>query len=294
MTGKHVHQAVTGTRHPMRRLRILLLVVLALGFFSPCTFGEDEPEEARDYRYGSIVLGAFWVGQIDNTIVARSESFPVGLFIDLSKDFALSDSITVPRGMFAYRFSRRHQVNFGVFQISRDNEVVLERTIEIGESVFPIGARVNLSYDTRVYKAAYTWLFYDSDKVVLGASFGLNIVDFGARFDAFVGVEPIGEGEIRETTGTTAPLPVVGLRLVFRATRRLSLVAAADFLVVEYGKVGGTYQDNYALLDWQLSKIFSIGGGVNSLDLELEREEEILASVRHRYRGVIAFVGFHF
>jgi len=278
----------------MKAKTVLFMLVLILGFFSPCTFGEDEPEEERDYRYGSIRLGAFWVGQIDTSIVARSESFPVGIFIDLSKDFALNDSITVPRGMFGYRFSRRHQVNVGYFQISRDNQVVLDRTIEIGESVFPIGARVNLSYDTRVYKAAYTWLFYDSDKVVLGASFGLNIVDFGARFDAAVGAEPIGEGEIRETTATTAPLPVVGLRLVFRATRRLSLVAAADFLVVEYGKYGGTYQDNYALLDWRLSKIFSIGGGVNSLDLELELEEDILASVRHRYRGVIGFVGFHF
>jgi len=167
----------------MRRLRILLLVVLALGFFSPCAVAEDEAEEAKDYRSGSIRLGAFWVGQIDNTIVARSESFPVGLFIDLSRDFALSDSITVPRGMFGYRFSRRHQVNIGYFQISRDNQVVLERTIEIGESVFPIGARVDFSYDTRVYKAAYTWLFYDSDKVVLGASFGLNYRGFRRPFD---------------------------------------------------------------------------------------------------------------
>jgi hypothetical protein len=196
--------------------------------------------------------------------------------------------------MFGYRFSRRHQVNVGFFQISRHNEVVLERTIEIGESVFPIGAQVDFSYDTRVYKAAYTWLFYDSDKVVLGASFGLNIVDFGARLTGGVGVEPIGETEIRETTGTTAPLPVLGLRLAFRATRKLSLVAAADFLVVEYGKYGGTFQDNYALLDWRLSKIFSIGGGVNSLDFELEIEEDVLARVRHRYRGVIGFVGFHF
>jgi len=269
-------------------------LVLALGIFCPCAFAEDDPEEEKDYRSGSIRLGAFWVGQIDNTIVARSESFPVGLFIDLSRDFALSDSITVPRGMIGYRFSRRHQVNFGYFQISRDNQVVLERTIEIGESEFPIGAQVDFSYDTRVYKAAYTWLFYDSDKVVLGASFGLNIVDFGARLTGGVGAEPIGETEIRETTATTAPLPVLGLRLAFRATRRLSLVAAADFLVVEYGKYGGTFQDNYALLDWRLSKIFSIGGGVNSLDLELKLEEDILASVRHRYRGVIAFVGFHF
>jgi hypothetical protein len=278
----------------MKVKTIVYMFLLASWVFNPCASAEDEPEEEKDYRYGSIRLGAFWVGQIDNTIVARSESFPVGLFIDLSEDFALGDSITVPRGMFGYRFSRRHQVNVGYFQISRDNQVDLERNIAFGESEFPIGARVDFSYDARVYKAAYTWLFYDSDKVVLGASFGLNIVDFGARMTADIGAGPIGEGEIRETTGTTAPLPVLGLRLVFRATRRLSLVAAVDFMVVEYGKYGGSFQDNYAMLDWRLSKIFSIGGGLNSLDLELNLEEDILASMRHRYRGVIAFVGFHF
>jgi hypothetical protein len=279
---------------PMKARTVLVILALTLGFFSPYAVAEDEAEEAKDYRYGTIRLAAFWVGQIDNTMVARSASFPVGIFIDLSRDFALGDSFTVPRGMFGYRFSRRHQVNVGYFQVSRDNQVVLERTIEIGESEFPIGAQVNFSSDTRVYKAAYTWLFYDSDKVVLGASFGLNIVDFGARLTGSIGAEPIGETEIGETTGKTAPLPVVGLRLVFRPTRRLSLIAAADILVFEYGKYGGTYQDNYAMLDWRLSKIFSIGGGVNSLDLELEFEEDIVASVRHRYRGVIGFVGFHF
>ena len=278
----------------MKATTVLFMLVLTLGLCCPSAFAEDESEEAKDYRYGSFRLGAFWVGQIDTTMVVRSESFPVGLFIDLSEDFELGDSITVPRGMFAYRFSRRHQVNAGFFQVSRDNQVVLERTIEIGDSVFPIGAQVDFSYDTRVYKAAYTWLFYDSDKVTLGASFGLNVIDFGARLTGGVGVEPIGETEIRERTGVTAPLPVLGLRLAFRATRKLNVVAAADFLVVEYGKYAGTFKDNYALVDWRLSKIFSIGGGINSLDLELELEEDILARMRHRYRGVIAFVGFHF
>ena len=278
----------------MKAKTVLFMLVLKLALLSPCAVAEDEPEEERDYRYGSIRLGAFWVGQIDNSIVARSEDFPVGIFIDLSKDFGLSDSVTVPRGMFTYRFSRRHQVNFNYFQISRDNQVVLERTIEIGESVFPIGARIDFSYDTRVYKAAYTWLFYDSDKVVLGASFGLNIVDFGARLTGAVGAEPIGEMEIRETTGKTAPLPVLGLRVAFRVTPRLSLVAAFDVLLFEIGNYSGTFQDNYALLDWRLSKHFSIGGGFNALNLDLEFEEDILAEMRHNYRGVWGFVGVHF
>ena len=284
---------MTGRCHSMRALWTISMVLLIV-FISPHSFAEDEPEEERDYRYGSIRLGAFWVGQIDTSIVARSEDFPVGIFIDLSKDFAIGDSVTVPRGMFAYRFSRRHQVNFSFFQISRDNQVVLDRTIAFGESEFPIGAQVNVFSDTRVYKAAYTWLFYDSEKVVLGASFGLNVVDFNVGLNATFSAEPVGEGVVKETAGQTAPLPVIGLRLVFRATRKLSLVAAADVMALGIGNYSGTFQDTYALLDWRLSKVFSIGGGLNSLNLDLELEEDVLAAMRHNYRGVIVFVGFHF
>jgi hypothetical protein len=284
---------VTGRCHSMRALWTISMVLLIV-FISPCVFAEDEPEEERDYRYGSIRLGAFWVGQIDSSMVARSEDSPVGIFIDLSRDLALGDSVTVPRGIFTYRFSRRHQVGFNVFRISRDNTVVLERTIEIGDSEFPIGAEVDVSSNVTVYKAGYTWLFYDSDKVVLGASVGLNIVDFNLGLNATYGAEPVGGGAVEERAGVTAPIPVIGLRIVYRATRKFTLVAVADIMAVEIGKYGGTYQDNYVLLDWRLSKVFSIGCGLNSLDLELELEEDILASARHRYRGVIGFVGFHF
>ena len=281
-------------RFHLKRVLLTTLMVLLIVFIIPHAFAEDEPEEERDYRYGSIRLGAFWVGKIDTSIIARSEDFPVGIFIDLSKDFAIGDSVTVPRGMFSYRFSRRHQVNFNFFQISRDNQVVLERTIGFGESEFPIGAQVNVSSDTRVYKAAYTWLFYDSDKVILGASFGLNIVDFDVGLDATLGAGTIGEGVVKETAGQTAPFPVIGLRLAFRATRKLTLVAVADVMAFDIGRYSGTFQDTYAMLDWRLSKVFSIGGGLNSLNLDLELEEEILAAMRHNYRGVIVFAGFHF
>jgi hypothetical protein len=76
----------------MKAETTLVMLVLALVLFSPCSFAEDEAEEERDYRYGSVRLGAFWVGQINHSVVARSPDFPVGVFIDLSEDFGLDVS----------------------------------------------------------------------------------------------------------------------------------------------------------------------------------------------------------
>jgi len=286
------------TRKTMKVKKTLIAFVLLLGFLGPWAFAHDPSEEEtrdpRSYRGGSLRLGAFWTGQIDTSIILRSAGAPAGLYIDLSKDLKLSDSVTVPRGFFSYRFSRRHQVNFSFFQIHRESRFELKKTIEIGEHVFPEGSFAEAFSRAQIYKAAYTWLFYDRDKVVLGLSFGLNIIDFDFGLNAALGPEAAADDQIRETAGVTAPLPVIGLRLAFRVTPKLGLVAAADLLDVEYGKYGGTFRDAYAILDWRFSKHVSVGGGINSLNLGLELEEEVLASFRRNYRGAIVFLGVHF
>ncbi len=278
----------------MKLERAFVLLVLGLACIAPSSYAEDEAGEERDYRYGSVRLGVFWVGQISHSVVARSPDLPVGVFIDLSEDFGLGDSVTVPRGMFTYRFSRRHQVNASFYKIKRSHQVVLDRTIEIGENEFPIGAQVDTFADSTFYKASYTWLFYDTDKIALGASFGLNVIDFNVGLKGTFNVAPLGEDEVVESGGTTAPVPVLGLRIAFRATPKLSLVAAVDFLSLEIGEWGGTFRESYALLDWRFSKHFSIGGGINSLNLEVSFDENVLATYRQNSRGAIAFFGVHF
>lgn len=272
----------------------IALVVLAIASVAPCAFAEDDGEEERDYRYGSVRLGVFWVGQINHSVVARSENFPIGIFIDLSEDFGLGESVTVPRGMFGYRFSKHHQINANIYRIKRSNQLVLDRTIEIGDHEFPIGAQIDTYANAWFYKVAYSWLFYNSEKVVLGVSFGLSVIDFDVGLKGRLNTGGGVEGEVVEAGGATAPVPVLGLRIAFRATRKLSLVAAGDFLALEIGEWGGTFLDNYILLDWRLSKHFSIGGGLNFLNLDVSFSDDVLASYRQNYRGAIAFLGLHF
>lgn len=275
-----------------RHAQYVLVAFLVL--VCPCASGQDEPEEPPDYRYGSVRLGPFWVGQIDHSVVARSESFPIGVFIDLSEDFGLGDSVTVPRGTFTYRFSRRHQVNAGAYRIKRSHQLVLDRTIEIGGNEFPIGAQVDTVADAWFYKVSYSWLFFTSNKVVLGASFGLNVIDFNIGLTGQLNVGTPNIREVTEAGGATAPVPVLGLRIAFRATEKLSLVAAGDFLALEIGEWGGTFLDNYVMLDWRFSKHFSIGGGFTFLNLDVSFTDDVLASYRQNYRGAIGFVGVHF
>jgi hypothetical protein len=253
---------------------------------------DAQDSEPRKYRQGSLRLGTLRVTRFDTSIIARSSDFPLGVYLDLSGDFGLTDSVTVPRAMFGYRFSRRHQLNLDYFDVSRDSEVVLEREIEIGGTIIPIGASATASTDTRIYKGIYTWIFYDNPKIALGASFGLNVVSFDFRLKVDRVHDP--EPAVDEAAGVTAPLPVLGLRLAYYPTRKLSLVTASDTLLVEYGSYSGTYLDIYALIDWRFHKHLSIGGGINFLNLDLKVDDEVIGELRHNYRGVMGFIGVHF
>jgi hypothetical protein len=78
------------------------------------------------------------------------------------------------------------------------------------------------------------------------------------------------------------------------ARRGLTLIAAADVLIVEIGSYEGTYHDSYAMVDWRFSKRFSIGGGLNFLNLNLSYDRDLVGELRHSYRGVAGFIGIHF
>jgi hypothetical protein len=88
-----------------------VLLVLGLACIAPSSYAEDEAGEERDYRYGSVRLGVFWVGQINHSVVARSPDLPVGVFIDLSEDFGLDVSFE-DEVLAAYRQNYRGAIAF--------------------------------------------------------------------------------------------------------------------------------------------------------------------------------------
>ena len=259
---------------------------------SGSTTANEEPRDPKSYREGSFLLGAFWVNQFNTSVTLRTEEIPIGIFIDLESDLGLTDSVVVPRARFSYRFSRRHQVNVGYFRVQRDRTFHFDEELEIGDVVFPIGIDVRAWSDFAIYKAAYTWLFYDNDKVVLGASLGLNVVDFNIGISAQTNIP--GLGAIRQTADATAPLPILGFRLGYRVSEKVSLAVTADTLLVEYGKYSGSFLDAYAIVDWRFAEHFSFGGGINFLNLDINVDEEFVGALRHNYRGVSAFMGVHF
>jgi hypothetical protein len=275
-------------------IRVLVASLLCCVVSVPLARAEDEKEKkAHPYRAGALRLGAFWVFQIDTMVGVKSQDFPLGIAIDVTKDLGLTDSATVPRAMFSYRFTKHSQLDFDWFSIKREGGKRLERTIDFGRQEFEIGIGVEAFTDISIYKGVYTWLFHDDAKVTLGLSAGINVVDFDFGIDA--GPVRFGDEGFSERAGITAPLPVFGGRLIYRVSPKFKVLFTADVLMVKYGDYSGTYQDVYALAEFKLSKRFGIGAGLNVLGLDLTVDgDERLGRFQNTLTGVMIFGTVYF
>ncbi len=275
-------------------IRVLLAGLLCWVVWVPSVGAEDEEgHKGNPHRGGALRLGAFWVFQIDTAVGVKSQNFPLGLHIDISKDLGLSDSATVPRALFTYRFNKRSQLDFDWFSIKREGGKRLERTINFPRREFEIGVGVETFTDIAIYKTVYTWLFHDDPKVRLGLSAGVHVVDFELGVDA--GPDRLGDDNFSERAGITAPLPVIGGRLVYQVNPKLEVLFTADVLMVKYGKYSGTFQDFYAVAEYRLSKRFGIGAGLNVLGLDVDVDgDDQFGNLNNTLTGVMLYGAIYF
>lgn len=274
----------------MNRRAVVMLGML-LGLAATAAHAEDAAPDRKSYRGGNVRLGWFIITNIQTQLRVDSQRFPIGTSIDLSQDLGLKDASSQPRAVLSYRFSRRHRFDAGFYRINRSGTRVLDRTIEIGDEVFPIGTEVDTQFQTSTLKAQYTWIFHDDPKVTLGLSAGLHFtgLDFGIRSTGDI-------AELEESGKFPLPLPVLGGRLGYHVTPKLSVLAQADFFFLNYGDYRGRLVDAGLLVEHHTFRHVGFGGGLNllSLNAEIEEEETRLWDIEHLFTGYMAYVAFYF
>ncbi len=111
----------------------------------------------------------------------------------------------------------------------------------------------------------------------------------GTGIDSSIGFDE------REDRSVTAPLPMLGGRLVYRLTDKWSVVAASGIFFLERGSQEGQLNDTHVLVECQASEHFSFGGGLNrfSLDLQLV-DDDVIWNWSSVYTGAYLYMGAHF
>jgi hypothetical protein len=268
-------------------LRAVSLLVALVAISATCA---GEGDEEQGYRRGELRLGVFFVTGVDTKVAVGSQQFPIGTRIDFSSDLGLKGSTTVPRVQFAYRFTKRHRLDFDWYNLDRSGTKVLERTIRFGDKEFTIGTEVSSFIDTELVKVAYTWLFHDDPKVTLGLSAGIHFTSFDVGISSTASIS-----DLEERADFLAPLPMLGGRLVYRITPKLIVVASADWLFLNYDAYRGSLVDAGAFIEHRTFKHVGFGGGLNRLALDLEVDDDrYVGTAQHILTGWLVYAGIYF
>lgn len=116
------------------------------------------------------------------------------------------------------------------FSIRRNGRTSLGRDLEIGNITLPLGTDVNTSLNIDLYRAGYSYSFFQDDRISLGIGSGLYVMPISFSLDA--------SGLITESVreSFTAPLPVIGFRADFASTPKWYIRSRMDSFYLEIGK----------------------------------------------------------
>ena len=279
---------------------ILFLALLSCWQAAPAQ-GKDEGSllsEENDYRGGSLRLGAFAIENINARVLFGPTDIPLRGVIDIKQDLGIKDSVVAFRSNFTYRFSKHHAMSVGYYKLDLDGIVSLRRTIELGDTEFDIGFDVRSKYEEQITKLAYNYIFHDEGRVMLSVTPGLHFSKARMSIQALGTISggPVIPGlDEREDRSITAPLPMIGGRLIYRLSPKWQIIAATDIFFLDQGSQEGQLTDTSIIVEYRTNDHFTFGGGLNrfSLDVQLV-DNEVLWDWSSVYTGAYFYVGYHF
>jgi hypothetical protein len=183
-----------------------ILALAALTALSSGCLAKSKDAQGDGYYWPplSVSAGGQIFAGVDTKMRLDSDNLGIGTEIDLEDDFDVDDDVFAGRIDANWRFAKRHALDLSVFDLRRNGTRAIDRDIQIGDEVFPVGTAVESEFETRVARLAYQWSFWRRERWNAGLSFGIHWFDLRTGWEAgAIGVE--------QDFDAKAPLPVLGL-----------------------------------------------------------------------------------
>jgi hypothetical protein len=223
-----------------------------------------------------------------------------GTVLDLEDDLDFEDRPTFPYALLNLRLGQRWRIEGEYFSIERDKTTVIDRELEIGDSVFPIDATVNSFFDTDVYRLSVGYSFLKRPNAEVGAALGAHVTTFD------LGISAIGSGgniDTTEAADTLAPLPTIGLYGFYAFSPRWLMLGRVDYFALEYQEYSGGLLNLNVGLEFQLAKHVGLGAGYRYVDLEFTAErtlsvgdfsDDFSGEFEYHYSGPTVYLSFSY
>jgi|EndMetStandDraft_4_1072995.scaffolds.fasta_scaffold26911_3 hypothetical protein len=260
------------------------LAVLAAGASAEAP--TDQFWAGLEYFYPTISSTA----HIDATATARP-----GSSISLEDELDLSDRKGTPYVNLGMRLGDAWRLEFEYYSLKRSANKTLTRTINWGDTTFPVGANLTSQFDSTIYRITGGWSFVKNQQAEAGVGFGLHITDFTTQLSGQGTGVLSGTGFQREAHDALVPLPTVGLYGTYVVTPQVMLRGRVDFLSLKYQDYDGRLLNWMVAVDWRFSKNVGAGLGYRYVDYKLEATKtDFTGEVKYTFKGPTIFINAAF
>jgi len=273
----------------MMRTILTAIAVATLSFGMPGSYALADDAPPLDDRF-VLQLGGFLVAT-DTKVRIDGSGGQEGTEFDWEGRTGTGD-VERFRVDGLWRITPRHRLRGMWFNNNRKSERVFEEDVEFEGEIFPVGAVVRSRFDFEILQLAYEYAFLKRENYELAGSIGVHNIDIGFRLQASVTAngEPIGDAELDESASTSGPLPVFGLRGIWRFANKWYFDGHAQFFALEFDQYDGSLIDAQAAVIWQALRHVGVGLGYNYFDTRVDVDGDRLdGRLEWQYGGLMLF-----
>ena len=274
----------------MRRTIIVSAVLLSSAGVADAQTHERGPLDAT----AILDFGGFF-SSTDIRVRLDGEGGRVGDSIDFDDAFGL-DRFERFRFDGLWRIKGKHSIRGTYFKNNNTATRELDRDIDFGDETYPLGAATTARWELEVMQISYDYTFKRNDNYELAAGIGVHLLDAKLGLDSTItGAGGSASREISQTGSTDAPLPVLGLRGIWRLPHDFYFTAQAQYFYVDYDDYNGSLSDLKATVVWQATPRFGLGLGYNDFRFRFDLDKDLFSGrLRWSYGGAMAFASVTF
>ncbi len=195
--------------------------------------GQGEAKEAPKWRRKpafSLRFGSYFPS-LETILRIDSENLGLGTEINLEDVLQLDKSPTVVRADAEVRLLSWLSLDLGYYGINRSKTTVIDRDIQVGDTIFNLNQTVKTKFNTTTLRADLKFSFIHNPRLDLGVWAGAHVAFFNLSLEA----QELGKTYLEEND-VWAPIPAAGVHICYTLIPNMYL----------FGKVGYFY---YALSD---------------------------------------------
>ena len=240
------------------------------------------------------IQGGVFFAALNNKVTVGSEGG--GVAIDVEEALGMDVQKTVFRIGALYRIgeNRRHRVDLDYLYFNRSSTKNLERDIVVDNVTLTAGRRVDATYNYQIIRAAYSYSFFQDDRMDLAASIGFFVMPFKFEMSAE------GLGSKQGDLDFTAPLPAVGLRGDFAVTPQWFIRSSIEVFYLEYSNFKGALVDTRVAVEYNPWEHFGFGLGFDNFRVKVEAQGEdfpaidFQGDIKSQFMGVQLYARYFF